>query len=188
MCDEGVIDDQNFHDRTVVVIEATKCHDGEVEEPRIDNVVAAWREEGQWNAVALPVHAADSMENLLHALRQFPGEGGVFGFVLVRDEFFLVIRVQGQHVRALVSDAMAVVEWPIAEEAMDVAEVPWVEVELTEFEPLGDLAIVSDLGCSPDDVVMTCTDEDAYPDEQLRSIADHIGLGAGMKRSLADAR
>lgn len=159
-----------------------------MEEPRIDSVIAAWREEGQWNAVALPVHAADSMENLLHALHQFPGEGGVLGFVVNRDEFFMILRVLGQNVRALVSDGMAVVEWPIVEEALEVADVPWIEVELAEFEPLGDFSIVADLGLSSDDLVMTCVNEDMYPDEQLRNIAQHIGLGPQVKRSLADAQ
>jgi len=158
-----------------------------MDEPAIDTVVAAWREEGQWNAVALPGHAADSIENFLHALRQFPGEGGVMGIVLVRNEFFMIVRVQGSHVRALVSDSMAVVEWSIVEEALEAADVPWIEVELTEFEPLGDLSIVADLGLKADDLVMLCTDEEMYPDEQLRSVADHIGLGKQVKQSLADA-
>ena len=144
--------------------------------PGLDTVVAAWREDGVWNAAALPVHAADSMENLVHALRQFPGEGGVLGLIGCSDEFFMVLRLRGTHGGAVVSDAMSVIDWPIVEEAMEWADVPWVEAELAEFEPLGDAGLCADLGLGAEEFRLICTDEDTYPDEQLRMVVDRLGF------------
>jgi putative tRNA adenosine deaminase-associated protein len=144
--------------------------------PGLDTVAAAWREDGVWSAAALPVHAADSMETLVHALRQFPGEGGVIGLIACNDEFFMIVRVRGDQVGAVVSDAMSVVDWPIVEEAMDWADVPWSEAELAEFEPLGDRSLCADLGLHAEELRLLCADEDTYPDEQLRSVVDRLGL------------
>jgi len=144
--------------------------------PGLDTVVAAWREDGIWNAAALPVHAADSMENLVHALRQFPGEGGVLGLIAANDEFFMIVRVRGGEAVAVVSDAMSVIDWPIVEEAMDWADIPWSEAELAEFEPLGDTALCADLGLQAEELRLVCADEETYPDEQLRSVVDRMGF------------
>lgn len=149
----------------------------------LDTVAAAWREDGLWNAAALPVHAADSMENLVHALRQFPGEGGVLGFVAANDEFFMIIRVRGDDVGVVVSDAMSVIDWSIVEEALDWADVPWSEAELAEFEPLGDADLCSDLGLPADELQLLCGDEDSYPDEQLRKVVERLGFAKVFARA-----
>jgi putative tRNA adenosine deaminase-associated protein len=181
-----VIDDESLHSSRVVVRESEACHDGEMDQTRVDSVLAAWREEGRWFVSALPIHAADTMENFVHGIRQFPGEGGVFGLVLVAEEFFLVVRVQGATVRAVVSDAMAVVDWSLVEEAMEAADVPWQESELVEFEPLGDTAIAADFGVDRDDFVMICTNEDTYPDEQLKAFAEALGCGPQYAQTSSD--
>jgi putative tRNA adenosine deaminase-associated protein len=86
------------------------------------------------------------------------------------------VRVRGVDVGVVVSDGMSVVDWPIVEEALEWADVPWSETELAEFEPLGDTALCADLGLPAEDLHLVCTDDDAYPDEQLRSIVDQLGF------------
>ena len=50
----------------------------------VDFAVAAYREEGRWTVAPLPPAAVTTAEGFVAALRQLPGEGGVFGVVSSR--------------------------------------------------------------------------------------------------------
>lgn len=78
-----------------------------------------YREEGRWNVAALPARGSTTMENLLDAVRRFPGEGGVMGVVAVGDEFFVIVRESGQGRRLMVSDGASTLDWSLADEAAD---------------------------------------------------------------------
>ena len=147
-----------------------------METTSIDFAVAAWREEGRWSVSALPKRAAESMESLTAALRQLPGEGGVFGLVGVGDEFLLVVRQSGDHSRVLVSDGVAALDWELAEEAAEVAGVPIEDEELEEFVPIGDVGIFSDFGLDATELTLMCEDESQYPDDHVRTIARRLGF------------
>ena len=77
-----------------------------MDDDAVDFAVAAWREDGLWQVVMLPPHAADTLDSLIGALRAQPGEGGVLGLVSVAEEFFVLVRVLGEDVRLLLSDLL----------------------------------------------------------------------------------
>lgn len=139
-----------------------------------DFAVAVYREDGRWQAVALPPRAATSLETLLHGLRQQPGEGGVLGLVSVADDFFIVIRINGGQVRLLLSDATAADEWALAEDVLDALDEPLPETD-DDAGAAGDLALLTDLGMDGLELEAVCDDDELYPDEQLGAIATRLG-------------
>jgi len=141
----------------------------------VDFAVAAYLEDGIWQVVALPPRAASELDTLLHALRQTPGEAGTLGMVSVDEDFFVLARVQGDHVRLLLSDITAASEWPLARAVVDRLGLPMPD-EDDEVQPAGDMAILADLGLSAMDLAVLCDEEDLYPDEMLEDIASHVGF------------
>ncbi len=111
----------------------------------IDFVIAAYREDGQPYVQALAKDLANDLDELIVQLRRLPGDGGATGFVSLVEELFVIVRVRGQHVQVLLSDAGAATDWPIARDVAD-----FLGEEITddedEDEPMGDLAILADLG------------------------------------------
>lgn len=150
----------------------------------VDFAIAAYREEGRWSVSALPSRIATSVESLSAALRQFPGEGGVFGFVGVGDEFFIAVRENAGRLRGFVSDAAAVLDWSLAEELADALDLDVDEEDLEEYVPLGDLRIFADFGMTESDIELVCEEGDLYPDEQVRSIAKRLGFDGELKSAL----
>jgi putative tRNA adenosine deaminase-associated protein len=148
----------------------------DVDAASIDFAVACWREEGLWSVSALPARSTTSADALVSALRQFPGEGGVFGIVGVSDEFFIAIHQIGERTKALISDGTAVLDWDLAEEMADLVGLQVDEDDLEEFEPIGDLSLFSDFGLDSTEMSLLCGDEDLYPDEQVRTIAKRVGF------------
>ncbi len=144
----------------------------------LDFAVAVWREEGAWQADALPARTTDSLDALVSALRAQPGEGGVLGFVSIAEDFFLAVRILGDDSRFLLSDVTAAHDWPLAREAVERMGLPMPEGdELDDVRPAGDLRIFDDLGVGPDELDLLCGDLDLYPDEMLASVATRIGFG-----------
>lgn len=151
----------------------------------VDFAVAAWREEGRWAVSALPARTGTSLESLSAALRQLPGEGGVFGIVVVAEEFFFVVRQIGDQARVLFSDGLAAADWDLADDAAEFFDVIIDEDELDDFTPVGDLAILADFGVGPTDVQLLCGDEQLYPDDQVKAIAKQAGFGSQLATALA---
>jgi putative tRNA adenosine deaminase-associated protein len=148
----------------------------DVDAAPIDFAVACWREERQWTVLALPERSTSSAEALVSALRQFPGEGGVFGFVSVSDEFFVAVRQAGDHTRAFISDGTCILDFELAEELAELIGLDVDEDDLEDFEPVGDLALFADFGLDATEVSLLCGDTDLYPDEQVRMIAKRVGF------------
>ena len=142
----------------------------------VDFAVVAYREEGVWQVSTLPSEVGADFEEFVAALRPWPSDSGVLGLVSVDEDFFVLARVQGPHVRALLSDVTAIDEWPIASGVADLLDVPDPE-EDDEPQPAGDLEIVSDLGMSAMDLAVLLDDGELYPDEMLIDIARRIGFG-----------
>jgi putative tRNA adenosine deaminase-associated protein len=151
----------------------------EVTAEDIDFAIAAYREEGRWVVVGLPARAAVTAEGFVASLRQLPGEGGVFGFVSVGDEFFILAHTVRDGVRLMISDAVALLDWPIAAEAAELIGLEWDDADIEDYEAAGDVALCEDFGLDAGELVMICQDEDLlYPDEQVRAIAKRLGFGA----------
>ena len=151
--------------------------------------VAAFRDAGQWRAEPLPPSVLGDLGVLLGALRAQSPEGGPFVIACVDDEFFLIARLDGARVSLLLSDLTASVEYPLAEQAMArLGEDPPEDDELDEVWPVGDLDLFTDLGLGEDEMEQILDDVDAYPDEMLEAIADHIGLAEAYARATEMAK
>ena len=173
----------------VVTDRPAPCHHGpvtvlEVDLKAIDVAAAAGRVEGRWVSSAMPARIAITVDTLVSALRQLPGENGVFGFVGVGDEFFLIFRVDSIGTRIFISDGVAVLDWSLAEEAADLIGLEWEEDDLEEFIPIGDLSILTDLGLDADELSLLVDESDLYPDDQVKAIAKRLGLGEQFDKAL----
>ena len=157
------------------------------EDTLVDFAVIAFREDGQWQVGSLPHRAAGDISALLAAVRQQPSEGAMLALCSYGDDFFLVLRPDGEDVRLLVSDVTAVGEWPVARQALELVGEPAPEAE--DFEhvaPAGDLEIFSDLGLGSMELGAICSDLELYPDEMLGQIAARIGFGPQFDRAVED--
>ena len=150
----------------------------------VDFAVAAYREEGRWTVVSLPPHAVTTAEGLVAALRQLPGEGGVFGIVGIADEFFILAHTVRDGVRLMISDAAALLDWTLAQEAAELIGLEWDEADIEEFEAAGDVDLCTDFGLDGAELVMICEDEELYPDEQVRAIAKRLGFAQELAAAL----
>lgn len=141
----------------------------------IDYVVVAWREEGRWSAASLPPHAADSLDGLVHALRQQPGEGGTLGFVSLDEDTAVIVRITGNDLRVVMSDPTAAEDYDLAAE---IADLVGEGDEGLDDEPgfAGDSQLLADVGMPRSDLEMLFDDLDLYPDEMLEAIADRLGF------------
>jgi putative tRNA adenosine deaminase-associated protein len=142
----------------------------------IDFALAAYREEGVWQLQEVADTVLSDIETLSNALRRLPGDGGALGLVAIDEDFFVVVRVVGASVRALLSDVTAADEWDLARSALEFLRVPLAE-EDDEQVPAGDLDLLADLGMHAMDMGVLIDDFELYPDEMLSDIARRLGFG-----------
>jgi len=147
-----------------------------MDDDAVDFALAVWREDGLWQLEELPPRAAESLENLAHALRQLPAEGGALGLVSVAEEFFVVTRTFGAQTRLLLSDVTAARDWSLAGEVLSELGIPEPD-EGDDIQLAGDLTIFQDFGVGPQDLDLMCADVELYPDEVLSAIAAQAGFG-----------
>lgn len=150
-----------------------------------DCVVAAFVDEERWVTVGLPGETGADLDTLLAAARRLPAETGVVLLAAYDDDFFLILRVQGAHVRALLSDASASLDWTVADDVIAMLDLP--EIDEEEPEPAGDLHLLADLGVPALALEALCEDDDLYPDEVLADVARRLGL-ADYQRAVATSR
>jgi putative tRNA adenosine deaminase-associated protein len=160
------------------------------EESEADFVVAVFREEGRWEVLSLPPRSTASLDDIIDALRRQPGEGGTIGLVSVGDDFFIALRVVGQDVRLLLSDATAAVDWELAADVLEELgeELPDEDDEDgLDDGPVGDLAIFGDLGFDALELEAICEDVELYPDELLTTIATRLGFADAFEAAVDSA-
>ena len=143
-------------------------------EDDVDFVIAAYRDDGAWTVVELPARLGEDFEAFTGALARFPSEVGVVGMASVNDDFFVIVRRSGDHVRALLSDATAAWDWSIAVDLAELVDAPDGDEEPV---PVGDLEIVADLGLASVELGLLCDDDDLFPDEALAYVAEKLGFG-----------
>lgn len=145
-------------------------------EDDVDFAVAAYRDEGEWQVVELHATIGEDVEELSEALTRFPSEVGVLGLVSMNDDFFVILRRSGEQVRALLSDVTAVTDWPLAGGVADLLDLPDPD-DPDDPQPVGDLEIISDLGMPGLELSVLCDDDDLFPEDILRDVADRLGFG-----------
>lgn len=145
----------------------------------VDLAVAAYRQDGRWVVHEMTLEHCEDVEVMADALRRLGGDTGAIGLVSVDEDFFVIVRVQGERTRVLLSDASAAEDWDLAETVIDLLDEidPDDLDERDEDEPAGDLGLLSDLGVSEDALEELLDDPDAYPDEVLSDVARLIGFG-----------
>ena len=87
-----------------------------------------------------------------------------------------MIRVLGSHISLFLSDITAALDYEVAEELLEIADIPLPEDD-EEPGPIGQLEILADLGLSGMEISALCDDEELFPDEQLEAIANRLGFG-----------
>lgn len=139
-----------------------------------DLAVAAWHEDGRWTLEELP-HAQDLTE-IIDRLKGQRTNGGAIALIAIDEEFFILIRVLGTHVSMFLSDVTCALDYEVAAEFIELADLPSVE-EDDEPLPAGHLDILADLGMNHMEISALCDDAELFPDEQLSAIADRLGFG-----------
>jgi len=153
-------------------------------EDEIDYVLAAYREDGQLHVQALDDELANDLDGLIDQLRRLPGDAGALGFVSLVDEVFVILRVRGQHVQAILSDSGAAADFPIAHDVLDFLgeDVDLDQLDDEDGEPVGDLEMLADLGLSEFDLSRIVDDLDLGSDQMLGAIADQININPDFSR------
>lgn len=145
-------------------------------EDDVDFAVAAYRDEGEWQVVELNPRIGEDAGDLSEALARFPSDVGVLGLVSMNDDFFVILRRSGTVVRGMLSDFTAVTDWPLASGVVELLDLADPE-DPDEPQPVGDLELISDLGMPALDLGVLCDDDDLFPEDILRDVADRLGFG-----------
>jgi putative tRNA adenosine deaminase-associated protein len=133
-----------------------------------DFAVVIYREDDVWEAEVLPTALTENLDGLILALRQQPGIGGAIGLAAVGDDFFVALRVLGNHVSVFLSDVTASVDWPLARQVLDYLDIPVPEDEdLDQVLPVGDMSIFADLGVDEMELGALSGDLDLFHDDVL---------------------
>jgi len=147
---------------------------GDVTEQTQDFAIEAWHEDGRWSIASLP--DPDDLTHIIDRLKKQQTNGGAVALIAIDDEFFLAIRVLGTHVKYFISDITCAIDYEVAAEFLDIADIDQPE-EDDEPLPAGDLDIFSDLGLQSMELSTICDDADLFPDEQIEAIASRLGFG-----------
>lgn len=140
----------------------------------IDFAVAAWHEDGRWSLAQLP--DAQDLPAIIERLKSQQTNGGALALLAIDEEFFIIIRVLGSHIKLFLSDISCALDYDIAAELIEICDLEMPEDDDETF-PAGDLDIVSDLGVHRMELSTLCDDPDLFPDEQLEAIANRLGFG-----------
>jgi putative tRNA adenosine deaminase-associated protein len=140
----------------------------------LDIAVAAWHEEGRWTLGILPDPV--DIAQIITSLKSQQTNGGAIALISIDEEFFILIRVLGSHISLFLSDVTCALDYPVAEELLDIADIEMPE-EDDDPNPIGQLDILSDLGMNGMELSALCDDDELFPDEQLEAIANRLGFG-----------
>ena len=141
----------------------------------LDIAVAAWHEDGRWTLGILP--DPNDIAQIITRLKAQQTNGGSIALISIDEEFFILIRVLGTHISLFLSDATAALDYEVAEELLEIADIPVPEDDDDEAGPIGQIEILADLGMSGMEITALCEDEELFPDEQLEAIANRLGFG-----------
>ncbi len=152
----------------------------EFDDELVDFAVAAFQEDGRWDAVGLPPHVAESLDAFLFALHQQVSEGPTIGLVGFGDEYFIAARLVGRDVRLFLSTAAAAADDRIAGDLVERLDPGADPIKIGEA-PFGDQDIFADLGLGPLDLAFVCErlqlERDLALREAVAGLAARLGFG-----------
>ena len=140
----------------------------------LDIAVAAWHEDGRWTLGILP--DPTDIAQIITSLKSQQTNGGAIALISIDEEFFIVIRVLGTHISLFLSDSSCALDYSVAEELLEIANLPIPEDD-EDAAPIGHMEILADLGMSSMELSALCDDAELFPDEQLEAIANRLGFG-----------
>jgi len=146
-----------------------------------DFAIEAWHEDGRWSIASLP--DPDDLTHIIDRLKKQQTNGGAVALIAIDDEFFLAVRVLGTHVKFFISDISCAIDYEVAAEFLEIADIEQPEEE-DEPLPAGDLDIFSDLGLHSMELSTLCDDADLFPDEQIEAIANRLGFAEELSQLL----
>ena len=154
---------------------------GYMTEATQDFAIEAWHEDGRWSIASLP--DPDDLTHIIERLKKQQTNGGAVALIAIDDEFFLAVRVLGTHVKFFISDISCAIDYEVAAEFLELADIDQPEEE-DEPLPAGDIDIFSDLGLHSMELSTLCDDADLFPDEQIEAIANRLGFAEELSQLL----
>ena len=152
------------------------------------------RSEQGWTGVELDLDEVDDLESLADLLRDLTGDGAGPAVLLLEedDEHLAVVRVDGgagslAEPRVFLSDRRAVL-------ASDVAAMLWEDADEESgdddddegtrpiAEPVGDTALLADLGTPAQDLLDLCAEEGLLPADVLTALCERAGCDDVLER------
>jgi putative tRNA adenosine deaminase-associated protein len=150
---------------------------------------ALTRTDDGWTGRELDLGEVEDLESLADELRELAGDAEGPSLLLLEedDEYVALVRVDGgarglDEPRVFLSDRRAV-------QGSDVAAMLWEEAALDEVpdddedegtrpvaEPVGDAALLADLGTPADALLDLCAEEGLLPADVLTGVADRAGF------------
>lgn len=141
-----------------------------------------------WHGEEVDLAEIDDLEALAEHLRELTGDGDGTALLLLEenDEYVAVVRVDGgpgslEEPRVFLSDVRAV-------QASEVAAMFWEDASLTGgagadedegirpgADPVGDPALLADLGTSADELLSLCAEEGLLPADVLSAVCERAG-------------
>ncbi len=146
---------------------------GDVSDVTQDFAIEAWHEDGRWSVASLP--DPDDLTHIIDRLKKQQTNGGAVALIAIDDEFFLAIRVLGTHVKFFISDITCAIDYEVAAEFLDLADLDQPE-EDDEPLPAGDLDIFSVFGLQRMELSPICDVADLFPNDQIEAIANRLGF------------
>lgn len=151
--------------------------------------VALARTEGGWTGEELDLAEVQDVEHLAELLRDLTGEGAGPALMLLEedDEHLAIVRVDGgtgslDEPKVFLSDRRAVLASDVAQMLWEDTEPPAEEDDEDDdegtrpiAEPVGDTAILNDLGTPADDLVQLCAEEGLLPADVLTALCERAG-------------
>ncbi len=171
---------------------STRSQTDAPQEPSVSYFAAALaRTAGGWSAAEVDLDEVEDLDALTDLLREQVGDGEGPGLLLFEedDEYVAVVRVDGgagslREPRVFLSDRRAV-------QSSGLADMLWEDAGLADevtdedddddegirpvAEPVGDPALLGDLGTSADDLLQLCAGEGMLPADVLTAVSERAG-------------
>jgi putative tRNA adenosine deaminase-associated protein len=135
-----------------------------------------------WQGQELDLDGLDDLEAVTDALRDLDGEGTALLLLEQDDEWLGVVRVDGDDdPRVFLSDRRAALASDVAALLWDVEEEEAPEDLEDESsrpvaEPVGDAALLADLGTPEDALLELCAEEGLLPADVLSAVGERAGF------------